>query len=125
MATRPSSPTLAEQCIGRMPRFGSRSFISVKMDFLISPAYSVPPIRISEFVRWRLTKLVARVPSVAGSAVKLGACRIRASGWWRRISSSEGTMNIVCAKSACHALSDTTRTDSCSAGFAPAKESIT
>ena len=37
-ATRPSSPTFAEQCIGRTPSSGSRSFITVKIDFLISPA---------------------------------------------------------------------------------------
>ena len=36
-ATRPSSATLAEQCIERMPSSGRRSFISVKIDFLISP----------------------------------------------------------------------------------------
>ncbi len=37
-ATVPSSPTFAEQCIGRTPSSGSRSFITVKIDFLISPA---------------------------------------------------------------------------------------
>ena len=38
-ATRPSSaPTFAEQCIGRTPTRGRRSFISVKIPFLISPA---------------------------------------------------------------------------------------
>ena len=36
-ATSPSSPTLAEQCIGNTPSSGSRSFITVKIDFLISP----------------------------------------------------------------------------------------
>ena len=35
---RPSSPTFAEQCIGKTPSSGSRSFSSVKIDFLISPA---------------------------------------------------------------------------------------
>ena len=33
----PSSETFAEQCIGAMPSSGSRSFITVKTDFLISP----------------------------------------------------------------------------------------
>ena len=37
-ATWPSSPTFAEQCIGRTPSSGSRSFMTVKIDFLISPA---------------------------------------------------------------------------------------
>ena len=79
-ATRPSAPTLAEQCIDSTPRWGRRSFIRVKIDFLISPAYWVPPIRISWSVRCRITKLPARVPSAAGSAAKLGAWRTRASG---------------------------------------------
>ena len=38
IATSPASPTFAEQCIGKTPSSGSRSFISVKIDFLISPA---------------------------------------------------------------------------------------
>ena len=33
----PSRDTFAEQCIGMTPSSGSRSFISVKTDFLISP----------------------------------------------------------------------------------------
>ena len=57
IATRPSPPTLAEQCIDSTPRWGRRSFIRVKIDFLISPAYWVPPIRISWSVRCRITKL--------------------------------------------------------------------
>ena len=38
IATSLPSPTFAEQCIGKTPSSGSRSFISVKIDFLISPA---------------------------------------------------------------------------------------
>ena len=38
IATSPSAPTFAEQCIGKTPSSGSRSFITVKIDFLISPA---------------------------------------------------------------------------------------
>ena len=41
-ATSPSAPMLALQCIGSTPRSGSIQFITVKIDFLISPAYSVP-----------------------------------------------------------------------------------
>ena len=37
-ATLPSSPTFAEQCIGSTPSSGSRSFMTVKIAFLISPA---------------------------------------------------------------------------------------
>ena len=35
---RRRAPTFAEQCIGKTPSSGSRSFITVKIDFLISPA---------------------------------------------------------------------------------------
>jgi len=38
IATSPASPTFAEQCIGKTPSSSSRSFITVKIDFLISPA---------------------------------------------------------------------------------------
>ncbi len=38
MAERPSSPTFAEQCIGSTSSSGSLSFMTVKTDFLISPA---------------------------------------------------------------------------------------
>ena len=37
----------AEQCIGSMPFFGNIKFITEKIDFLISPAYLVPPINTS------------------------------------------------------------------------------
>ena len=37
IATRPWSSTFAEQCIGKTPSSGSRSFMTVKIDFLISP----------------------------------------------------------------------------------------
>jgi hypothetical protein len=38
IATRPCESTFAEQCIGSTPSSGRRSFITVKIDFLISPA---------------------------------------------------------------------------------------
>ena len=42
-ATSPGAwPTLALQCIGSTPSAGSFQFITPKIDFLISPAYSVP-----------------------------------------------------------------------------------
>jgi hypothetical protein len=36
-ATSPPEPTFAEQCIGNTPSSGRRSFMTVKIDFLISP----------------------------------------------------------------------------------------
>ena len=124
-ATRSSSPTLAEQCIESTPAFGSRSFMSVKIDFLISPAYSVPPIRMRPSERCSTTKLAARVPSVSGTAWKCGAWSTTASGRWAAISSSVGSMNRLRANSACQALSVTTRSARRCCGWAPAKASIT
>ena len=72
-------PTLAEQCIGRMPSSGRRSFITVKIDFLISPAYSVPPISTSVRAGCSATNVPLRVPSSSGSASSAGACRTSAS----------------------------------------------
>jgi hypothetical protein len=69
---------LAEQCIGKTPSRGSRSFMSVKIDFLISPAYSVPPISTSCRVGWRRTNVSLRVPSSSGSASREGAWRTSA-----------------------------------------------
>ena len=37
----------AEQCMGRMPFFGRMRFMTEKIDFLISPAYRVPPMMTS------------------------------------------------------------------------------
>ena len=80
IATSPSAPTFAEQCIGSTPSSGSRSFMSEKIDFLISPAYSVPPITTSPRVGWRTTKVSERVPSASGSASTSGAWSTSASG---------------------------------------------
>ncbi|OYV62147.1 MAG: 30S ribosomal protein S3 [Acidocella sp. 21-58-7] len=81
-ATSPLGPTLAEQCIGSTPSSGRRSFMRVNADFLISPAYCVPPIRISLVERFMTTKLPWRVLWTAGSALKLGAegIKIHVSG---------------------------------------------
>ena len=112
-ATRPSSPTFAEQCIGKTPSSGSRSFISVKIDFLISPAYSVPPISTSAREGCRKTKVPLRgVPSSLASASTAGACSTSAAGSKSSSSSSAGSMKRVLAKSACHGLYVTTRTAS-------------
>jgi hypothetical protein len=42
--------------------------MTLKIDFLISPAYSVPPISTSLRPKWTTMKVPLRVPSVAGSA---------------------------------------------------------
>ena len=42
----------------------------MKMDFLISPAYSVPPISTSCWARLRAMNVSVRVPSRLGSAWK-------------------------------------------------------
>ncbi len=44
-----------------------------KAPFFISPAYSVPAMRISWRLRWTRMTVSLRVPSRAGSALKLGA----------------------------------------------------
>ena len=79
-ATLPRSLTFAEQCMGRTPSSGSKSFMTVKIDFLISPAYQVPPIRTSRRPGCRTTNVSLRVPSSSGSAVTAGACSTSASG---------------------------------------------
>ena len=66
--------------------------MTVKADFLISPAYSVPTMRISIRSRWSRIAVPVRVPSVAGSAwnegtqmiVKLGSNPTNAAGSGRR-----------------------------------------
>ncbi len=44
-----------------------------KIDFFISPAYSVPPIKIIFFSSDTMMNVSEAVPSTAGSALKLGA----------------------------------------------------
>ncbi len=66
-----------------------------------------------------------RVPSVAGSASRSGACRTSACGSKEASSSSVGSMNIVFAKSAWYGRSVITRTAIWWAGSAPAKASTT
>ena len=46
--------------------------MTVNADFLISPAYSVPTMRISMRSRWTRIAVSVRVPSVAGSALNDG-----------------------------------------------------
>ena len=44
-----------------------------KIDFFISPAYSVPPIKMVRCSNEIIIKVSDFVPSTAGSALKLGA----------------------------------------------------
>ena len=71
---------LAEQCIGMMPSGGSMKLRMPNTDFFISPAYAVPPIRISFLVKLTATTVSLRVPWRSGSARKLGRSMIVNSG---------------------------------------------
>ena len=44
-----------------------------KIDFFISPAYSVPPIKTIRFSNEMIINVSEFVPSIAGSALKFGA----------------------------------------------------
>ncbi len=72
-AVTPSAPTLAEQCMGSTSRWGTRKFITPKMDFFISPAYLVPPMRMMRRVKSAMMKAPDRVPSRSGTASNSGA----------------------------------------------------
>ena len=92
----------------------------MKIDFLISPAYSVPPISTSAREGWRTTNVSLRVPSSSGSASTSGAWKTTASGSKSASSDSSGSMKSVLAKSACHGDPVITRTRSRCAGSEPA-----
>ena len=81
---------LAEQCIGNTLRWGSRKFITPKIDFFISPAYCVPPMMTSLRVKFTMTKTSELVPSRLGSARKPGALTMVNSGLWFFNSSAVG-----------------------------------
>ena len=51
------------------------------IDFLISPAYSVPPINTVRFSKETIIKVSEAVPSTAGSALKFGADITVNSAW--------------------------------------------
>ena len=59
---------LALQCMGSTPSAGSFQFMTVKIDFLISPAYSVPAMTISFWSKESAIAVDVRTPSRAGSA---------------------------------------------------------
>ena len=76
-ATSPCSrPILALQCIGSTPSAGNFQFMTPKIDFLISPPYSLPATTIMRCVSDTAIAVLDRTPSIAGSAWNLGACTI-------------------------------------------------
>ena len=72
-AVSPAAPTFAEQCMGSTPRAGSTKLSAVKIDFLISPAYAVPPTSTTRSVKWTTMKAPELVPWRLGSACMEGA----------------------------------------------------
>ena len=74
-------------------------------DFLISPAYFVPTMMISIRLRWTRIAVPVRVPSVAGSASKLGTSMIVKLGSNVARSSRGGRRNRLRAKMLAQAVS--------------------
>src|SRR5256885_3639974 len=63
IAQSPFGPTLAEQCIGNTSRVGSTKLRYPNTDFLISPAYRVPPIKTKPAAKLTRMKVSERMPS--------------------------------------------------------------
>ena len=70
-ATSPSPPILALQCIGSTPLSGRIQFITVKIDFLISPAYSVPAMMMIRCSNDSAMVVPLRTPSIAGIGLEM------------------------------------------------------
>ena len=79
--------------------------MTVKADFLISPAYIVPTMMISIRLMWRRIAVPVRVPSVAGSAWNDGTSRIVKLGLKASRSSRAGRRKRLRAKMLAHAVS--------------------
>jgi hypothetical protein len=91
------------------------------MDFFISPAYEVPPMRMSFLAKLRMTKAAELVPSDSGMAWKAGAKTTVYSGaCLARRSGSSSRMNMLRANIACQARSVTIRSGILYCGSAPA-----
>ena len=81
----------------------------VNTDFLISPAYRVPPISTILRARFTSTKVPLRVPSRSGSATNSAASTTVNSG--AKFSGGvSGVMNRLRAKRECQAYCVITRT---------------
>ena len=117
---------VAEQCMDRCPFRGIRWFITVKMPFFISPAYSVPKITICCLARSTSTLVRLVMPEVSGLAGKAPALKIVQSGTPNSADScSVGRISIVHMNSAWYGRSHTTRTLMRCSGSHPAKASTT
>ena len=79
--------------------------MTVNALFLISPAYSVPTMRISIRRRWTRMAVPVRVPSVSGSAWNEGTQMIVKFGAKSRSWSAVGRRNRLRAKMLAQAVS--------------------
>ena len=79
--------------------------MTVNADFLISPAYLVPTMMISIRLRWSRIAVPDRVPSVEGSASKLGTSMMVKLGSKVARSPRAGRRNRLRAKMLAHAVS--------------------
>ena len=104
---------------------GSRKFIMENIDFFISPAYSVPPIKMTRFSKETMINVSECVPSVSGSALKCGAERMVKGCACGSLSSVSGLINSWRANKLCHANSFTTVIGSLYFSSAPANPSKT
>ena len=95
-AVSPSSPMLAEQCIGSTPSAGSRKFMTEKTDFFISPAYWLPAMTTTFFSK--LTQMAASecTPSSSGMHLQPGAQMTVKSSEKLANSSAVGRMSRSC-----------------------------
>src|SRR3712207_2837426 len=88
-ATSSSSPTLAEQCMGRTPcSIGSTKLSTVKMLFFISPAYPEAHTRTTLRSKSTPMNVSELVPSLSGSVSNPGTEMTVQSG--SKVSSSSG-----------------------------------
>jgi len=79
--------------------------MTVKADFLISPAYSVPTMITSMRPRWTRIAVSLRVPSVVGSARNEGTSRIVKLGTKVASSRADGRRKRFAAKMLAQAVS--------------------
>jgi hypothetical protein len=77
--------------------------MTVKADFLISPAYSVPTMMISIRSRWTRIAVSLRTPSVLASALKDGTSMMVKLGAKASRSAAGGRRNRLRAKMLAHA----------------------
>ena len=120
IATSPASPTFAEQCIGKAPKSGSRSFIA-REDRLLDLA-GVGGAADQDLALRRMER-----DERARAGAVLGRVGLERRGMQHHAFRREafelgllGAMNIVPAKSAWNGLGVTTRTAMRYAGSAPA-----